>query len=174
LEELRPAVRERYARNLVLSRRRDFSRRVLEFLARHQVRLVRIHTGGDYYSVVYSRKWLKIMCRASSVRFFLYSRSWRVPAILAVLAEMALLPNVRVWFSCDRDTGVPEVVPPGVRLAWLMTAADDLPPRADLIFRVRRLRRLPLARVGQALVCPSESGTPARHTDCEHCGLCWR
>ena len=33
--------------------------------------------------------------RASpDARFFFYTRSWRVPAVLPVLAEMAALPNV--------------------------------------------------------------------------------
>jgi hypothetical protein len=166
-------MRRHYARNLELSRRPDFARRVLAFLRRHHVRVARIHTGGDFYSRGYTRKWLQVLRGAPEVRFFFYTRSWRVPAILPVLAEMACLPNVRAWLSCDRDTGVPEAVPQGVRLAWLMTSPQDVPPRADLVFRVLPLRSTPLRRVGLALVCPAESGagSPA---SCSRCGFCWR
>ena len=174
MESLRPSLRHRYERNLELSRRRDFARLVLAFLVLHDIRVVRIHTGGDFASAAYARKWLTVMRRAPAVRFYFYTRSWRIPSIFKVLEEMACLPNVRAWFSCDRDTGVPASVPPGVRLAWLMTAPDDLPPRADLVFRVRPLRRTVQKRIGLALVCPTENGATGRRTDCERCRVCWR
>jgi len=65
-------------------------------------------------------------------------------------------------------------VPPGVRLAWLMTRPDDLPPRADLIFRTLPLRRAVVKRVALALVCPTENGATGRRTDCARCRVCWR
>jgi hypothetical protein len=167
-------MRHRYQRNLELSRRRDFARLVLAFLILHDVRVVRLHVAGDFVSKGYARKWLTVMRRAPEVRFYFYTRSWRVPAIHPVLCQMALLPNVRAWFSCDHDTGVPEQVPAGVRLAWLMTTADDLPPRADLVFRTLPLRRRVLKRIGLTLVCPVENGVTGHRTDCERCGVCWR
>lgn len=174
LEAYRPSLRQRYERNLLLSRRPDFVRRILAFLRRRDVRVVRLHTGGDFDSSLYARKWLRVMRQASDVRFYFYTRSWRVPAIRRVLRAMAQLPNVRAWFSCDRDTGLPRRVPPGVRLAWLMTSADDLPPRADLVFRTHPLRQTVLKRVGLALVCPTENGATGPRTDCARCGVCWR
>ena len=174
LEALRPAMRSRYERNLGLSRRPDFARLVLAFLVLHDVRVVRVHVGGDFYDAPYARKWLAVMRKAPAVRFYFYTRSWRVPAILPVLGEMARLPNVRAWFSCDRDTGVPEAVPPGVRLAWLMTSPEDRPPRADLVFRTLPLRRAVRKRVGLALVCPPENGATGHRTDCARCRVCWR
>lgn len=174
LETCRPALRQRYERNLELSRRPDFARLVLAFLILRDVRVVRIHVGGDFYGAPYARKWLTVMRKTPAVRFYFYTRSWRIPAILGVLEEMARLPNVRAWFSCDRDTGVPESVPPGVRLAWLMTRPDDVPPHADLVFRTLPLRRTVQKRVGLALVCPVENGATGHRTDCERCGVCWR
>ena len=174
LESLRPSLRLRYERNLELSRRPDFARLVLAFLILRDVRVVRIHTGGDFYEAAYARKWLTVMRKASKVRFYFYTRSWRIPVIRKVLDEMARLPNVRAWFSCDRDTGTPEQVPAGARLAWLMTSPDDLPPRADLIFRTLPLRRIVRKRIGLALVCPVENGATGHRTDCERCGVCWR
>ena len=52
-----------------------------------------------------------------------------------------------------------------------MTGPDDLPPRADLVFRVRTLRRVVRKRVpwggadGQTLVCPVENGVTGHRTD---------
>ena len=175
VERYRPAAAARYRANLILSRRRDFVRRVRAHLIAHGVRVVRVHTGGDFYSVRYALKWLAIMRRSPRVRFYFYTRSWRVSAIKTVIDQMAALPNCRTWFSCDRDTGMPTSVPPQVRLAWLMTEPTDLPPQGTaLVFRIRRLRRRPEPTSGPC-VCPAEDGVVrTRPVTCERCGLCWR
>lgn len=174
-ERYRPAAAARYRANLALSRRRAFARRVRAFLVAHAVRVVRVHVGGDFYSARYARKWLRVMRRSPRVRFYFYTRSWRVPGIKAVVDRMAALPNCRAWYSVDRDTGVPAGVPPRVRVAWLMAdPADAPPPGTDLVFRVRRLRRHVEPTAGPC-VCPAEDGVVrARPTTCERCGLCWR
>ena len=174
VERRRPTVAAMYRRNRRASRRRDFVRRIVAFLIAHRVRVVRVHVGGDFYSTRYARKWLAIMGRSPRVAFYFYTRSWRVPAIKAVIDDMAALPNCVAWYSCDRDTGVPADVPPGVRLAWLAVAADDAAPVAvDLVFRVRPLRRHPVAPGGPP-VCPAEDGVPrARRVTCVVCGHCW-
>jgi len=141
--------------------------------------VLRVHVAGDFYSADYATKRLGVMRAMPMVAFFFYTRSWRAAATLAVLAEMALLRNVRAWFSCDAETGVPSDVPTGVRLAWLQSAADELPSRADLVFRVRRLRSAALKQVEctdgpAAPVCPVENGTPGERADCGRCGVCWR
>ncbi|MBA4191838.1 MAG: hypothetical protein C0467_27985 [Planctomycetaceae bacterium] len=171
----RPAAAALYDRNLRRSRRRDFVRRVRAHLVAHRVRVVRVHTGGDFYSPRYARQWLQIICRSPRVRFYFYTRSWRVPAIKTVIDQMAELPNCRAWYSTDRDTGAPANVPPGVRVAWLRTdPADAPPPGTDLVFRVRRLRRHP-EPAPIPCVCPAEDGIPrARPVTCERCGICWR
>lgn len=89
---------------------------------------------------------------------------------------MAAEPNLQLWFSCDRDTGVPNSVPESVRLAWLMTTTSDLPPRpVDLLFRVQALRRTPLAMIDGMLVCPAEDGQTRRQpVTCDQCRNCWR
>jgi hypothetical protein len=55
VEGLRPAVRARYEKNLRLSRLPDFAQRVRDFLLAHEVAVVRVHTGGDFYAA-YARK----------------------------------------------------------------------------------------------------------------------
>jgi hypothetical protein len=172
-ERYRPTAVARYRRNFALSRRRDFTRRVRAFLVAHAVRVVRVHVGGDFYSEEYARKWLRVISRSPRVKFYFYTRSWQISAIRAVIDQMATLPNCRAWYSCDADTCVPADVPPGVRVAWLQTDPDDLPPSpVHLVFRVRSLRSSPAPCCGP-LVCPAEVGMPSRVT-CERCGHCWR
>ena len=79
---------------------------------------------------------------------------------------------MRLWYSCDHDTGIPARVPRRVKLAWMHTSADDIPDRADLIFRVQRLRKTVAKRVSLALVCPVENGATGHRTDCGRCRLC--
>lgn len=173
-ERYRPAAAAAYRRNLARSRRRDFVLRLRAFLIAHSVSVVRVHIGGDFFSAEYARKWFLIVQRSPRVRFYFYTRVWRVPAIRAVVEEMATLPNCVVWYSCDRDTGVPVAVPPRVRLAWLATAEDDVPPtELDLVFRIRRLRHRPVVPGGPP-VCPTEDGVArSRPVTCDRCGVCW-
>jgi hypothetical protein len=163
-------VRERLRANLAASRRADFADRVGREIRRKGVLVVRVHVAGDFYSPAYTRKWLAVFRSAERTRFYFYTRSYRVPAILPVLGEMVALPNVRVWFSTDAETGMPVSVPPGVRLAHLDAGEPSPAEReADLVFRVKRERGRP-ARVPLAVVCPHE--VPRAAADAENCGHC--
>ena len=176
LEIFRPAVLARYEANYRLGLAPDFARRVRAFLIAHEVAVVRLHVGGDFCSAEYARKWLRVMRRSPRVRFYFYTRAWRVEAIRAVLERMAALPNCRAWYSCDRETGIPSDVPAGVRLAWLSATPDDVPPAsASLAFRVRRLRSQEATHLGGVRVCPAEDGVPrAEPVTCERCRTCWQ
>ena len=106
---------------------------------------------------------------AISIRYYACTRSHRIPEIAAVLEEMAELRCFRLWYSIDEDTGLPALVPPGARLACLQVA-DDEPELADLMFRVRRLRK-EKKTVGLPMICPSETvqGTGTTCGSCRHC-----
>ncbi len=163
-----PQVRERLAWCYQQSRRGDFAPRLVQEIRRKGVLVVRLHVSGDFYDAAYAAKWLAVMRQCPRVRFYFYTRSWRVPGIAAVLEQMAALRCCRAWYSIDHATGVPERVPAGVRLAYLQVTEGERPELVDLLFRVRRLRRQALP-----LVCPHE--TPqGRETNCGHCGRCWR
>ncbi|CAN5474821.1 hypothetical protein BH11PLA2_BH11PLA2_29740 [soil metagenome] len=176
LESYRPSAARRYEENLQLSRRRGFVPRMRAFLIANHVRVLRIHAGGEFRNPRYTRKWLTIIRRSPRVRFYSYTRSWRVPAIRRVLEVMAAEPNMQLWYSVDRDTGLPEAVPAGIRLAWLMTTVDDLPPRpVDLIFRPNSLRRQALNVIADSPVCPAEDGVERpKPMTCDRCKTCWQ
>src|SRR5262245_52452305 len=71
----------------------DFVARVLSELLAYQVRVVRIHGSGDFYSARYVRLWQRIAVRAPRTVFVAYTRSWRDRAILPALLRFACLPN---------------------------------------------------------------------------------
>jgi len=154
------------------SRRKDFARRMVQEVRRKGVLVLRVHVSGDFYNAAYARKWLEVFRQCPGVKFYFYTRSWRVPEIAPVLEQMAKLRCCKVWYSIDSDTGLPECVPARVRLAYLQVTEGDQPEQTDLVFRVRRLRR---QRFPLSLVCPHE--TPqgrANNVNCGNCGRCWR
>lgn len=174
--QYRSSAQAKYQRNLELSKLADFAQRMRYCIINNDVKVVRIHTGGDFYSVRYIRQWLKVIAWLPHVQFFTYSRCWRIPALKPVIDEMAAFSNARLWYSCDQDTGLPSHMPPTVKKCWLMTDAEDVPPQpVDLVFRVRKLRLIPLPQLDGIRVCPDENGKHyPRPPHCESCGTCWR
>jgi hypothetical protein len=173
VERLRPDVRARYEKNLLLSRQADFAQRVRYFILAHEVAVVRVHTGGDFYDPIYAQKWFRVMQQLPAVRFFFYTRSWRDAAVRPVLEQLAVLPNCRVWYSVDAASGLPTEVSPQVHVAWLMTQAEEVPPRGmDLVFRTPALRGQAATCVAGVRVCPEEDGVPRRRrVTCDRCTL---
>ncbi len=160
-----------YHRKLEAANQADFADRMVREIRFRQCQLVRIHVAGDFYSPEYVRKWVEIVEASPQTKFFVYTRSWRVAEIRRELTLLARLPNIRVWFSCDRDTGIPARVGRNVRIAYMAEDDDDHPPRQpDLGFRVKR--KSLQKRIGGAIVCPVENGAKAEVT-CQKCGLCW-
>jgi len=174
LQAFRPQAAKLYHRNLKLAKRKDFVRRIRAFIIAQGIRVVRIHTGGEFFSSKYVRKWGRIIAKSPKVKFFTYTRVWRLSEFAEVLDELSRLPNLSLWYSCDRDTGWPTVVPTRVRIAWLITAADERPPpEAALVFRTLALRKHPAIEVAGVPVCPAENGQQPSAT-CDRCRLCWR
>lgn len=174
LEKVRPAMLRRRRENLRLTKMPEFVPTAVALIKARGIRRLRWQVGGDVYSADYARKLLEVMRATRGTRHWLYTRSWRVSEIRPLLEEMAGLRNVRVWYSLDRDTGVPASVAPGVRLCYLQTGHGDLPPEGvTLVFRPQRLRRREAKFAGGALVCPTEQGVRRQvRITCQSCGVC--
>jgi hypothetical protein len=139
-------------------------------IRRKGVLVLRLHCAGDFYSPRYTRSWLEVMKACPNVRFYLYTRSWRVKDIAPVLEEMAALKCCRIWYSIDHETGVPAKVHLGVRLAYLQVSEDEQPELLDLLFVVKRLRSH-AKRVALPLLCPHQMD---KRDNCGSCGKCFR
>jgi hypothetical protein len=156
-----------------------------EFVAAmiHQIRvqhatMIRIHSDGDFYDAPYIRKWIKIAKRCSSTVFFTYTRTWRCAAKLPALRELAMLKNVRCWWSTDVDThridGRPPSIP-GVRVAHLRAKLGEwIPGYVDLIFRPPPRNTIEKFDNGR-LICPAENGYDYVYKmTCSQCRICYR
>lgn len=152
----------------------DFEDRIVREVRRRGVSTLRVHVSGDFYDPDYAWKWLKIAGRCRRTTFYAYTRSWRCTDFDEVLTEMAVVRNFRLWFSVDAESGTPEVIPPGVKLAFLQTKADDDPGEVDVVFRTHGLRATPATRIGLSLICPTENGRPDNDETCTSCRRCYR
>lgn len=169
------SVRDKYVNNLALTLADDFVATVVDEVRRGGVRVLRIHGSGDFYAAEYVRDWAEIARRCPETTFYTYTRSWRVEEVRGALAEFALLPNVRLWYSCDAETGVGPR-DERVRLAFMLDAADDpaaVPPGIDLVFRVKETR--PAKRMNGIQVCPYEDMVRRKigRLTCDRCSICW-
>lgn len=152
-----------------------FILQIKEEIAAKNIRIVRIHTAGDFDSAEYIRKWIAIARACPRVKFFFYTRSWRVSHLLQSILVLGSLPNVQGFFSCDKDTGPP---PKHQKFAsaYLAMHDDDVPNfKVDLTFRDKRATKMIRAKDG-SLVCPVERMQhkyQSNKLNCESCGICW-
>jgi hypothetical protein len=175
-----PDTKRLYAENLRAAKSDKFVEKIIAKLRKRRASKVRIHSSGDFFSPEYVLKWFAIASALPNVKFWCYTRSWRMPDILPELVRLASLSNVRVWFSCDRDTGLPAAVP-NVQ-AWWLQIEDEEPPVAEpgqmaipRAFRTKRKDRKPANRIGLAMICPTYTGLKAdAHVTCETCRICFR
>lgn len=155
------SVRETHERRWEQAKAADFEDKMVEEITSKGIQLVRIHASGDFKTMAYTRKWYNIMCRCKNTTFFLYTRSWRVEEIRVVLWSISRLANVRLWFSCDKDTGIPPRWR-NIRLAYMSVSDEDLPSyKVDLIFRDQDQTPMIRDPLG-SLVCPYEQGVKRR------------
>jgi hypothetical protein len=151
------------------SRKASFVDTMCDEIVRRGVLVLRVHVVGDFATPRYTSKWIEVAARNPNVRFFAYSRSWRVEKIRPLLYAFGALPNVKLWLSADKDSGLPADVPEGIRVAWLQVD-EQPPPGGELVFQVRKLRRMALPMA--VPVCVQERpGT--KDMNCSSCRICW-
>jgi Gene product 88 len=170
-----PSTQESLLRNWEATRKPFFAQYLIWEIRVRKVNLVRLHAAGDFFDTTYIKRWAKVIKASSDTKFWAYTRSWRVPQLRTAL-EQHLLPlsNIKLWYSSDSDSGVPDDVPKDASLAYMQQHRDEaVPDEADLVFRVCELRQEPAKRIGLTMVCPTEQGKQAPKTDCGRCGQCW-
>ncbi len=174
------AVQKSLQANHAATKRSDFDRLASAELITKKAKLVRWHPAGDLHSPAYAKAVVRIFRTCPETTFWLYTRGWRSPKLRPILKQMASLRNVRLWFSADAETGLPKNVPARVRVAWLMTARDEIPPKSvDLVFRTKKVKKVPAQTVAskdgsESVVCPTETGLPgADRVTCESCKKCF-
>lgn len=111
-----------------------------------KAREYRIHVAGDFDSVPYIEAWIALAESRPDVKFWGYTRSWRVNALLPALDRLRAGANVQLFASLDLSI---ETLPPeGWRVAFI-----DEDPRVS------------------GFQCPEQTGAKA---SCADCGYCFR
>ena len=117
--------------------------------------IIRIHVSGDFASKPEIRGWWAKAGVYPRVRFFAYTRSWRVPELLPDLEKLQALDNVQLFASVDASNIRKHEWPPEEwRWAWLGAPS--------IITRVWQ-------RQSPTYTCPETTG---RKANCEECRYC--
>lgn len=137
-------------------------------------KIVRIHVSGDFDTDLYIMRWVKVVSERPDVRFFAFTRSWRIPALLPFLERLRAFPNMNLLASMDTDTQ--ELPPEGWRRAWL---ADDIRAISGSGPGAEQGLDFWLGDEGQhnfkavdgrpVYVCPEETGRKANCQECNYC-----
>lgn len=169
-----PSAKVSLAARLTASKRDDFVTSMLAEIDKVKPRTIRCHVSGDYYSAEYVKKWYEIVRACPTVRFFCYTRSWRVDDIRPELSKLSRLKNMNMWWSVDQETGLPKDPPKRVMLAYMSISLNDAPAeKIHLTFRDYPFRDMVQKKMNGVFVCPPENGVNTDMT-CEQCGNCWR
>ena len=168
-----PVVTRALERNLEVAESPDFVGWMKTELRRTCAETVRIHVAGDFRFVRTVRAWTKIAKANPDRTFVAYTRSWRVSRLYDALRELAKLPNVLLWFSCDKETGAPPLLP-YVKRAYMAVDDDDSPRyKVDLVFRTQPKTPMRFDRRGN-WVCPYDQGLQHKvKVTCSACMKCY-
>lgn len=157
-----PAVQNRANLNYEGAQRSDFVATIANQIRRSKMKVLRLHSTGDFFDPNYALAWASIALACPSVQFGAYTRSWSVSTkFVSRLREFADLPNVQLFLSVDEG--------------------DSLcsSPSPDLFrFRFAYMNR-EWQRPAGSLRCPNqvqkERGKPAKElVTCERCMICYK
>lgn len=166
-----PNVEKTHNRMLDASKQDDFVEKMVEEIKESGAKIVRIHVLGDFYSLSYTRKWIRIVRSLPDVVFYAYTRSFACPRILPALNDLRTLPNMVLWWAVDKTS---TAQPPEGRIAYMSLDDEDLPPEeASLVFRV--MRKTKKVKLNGVFVCPKETGKPTKDgLHCDSCKYCFK
>lgn len=170
------STKESHLKNMEISQQDDFVPWMVAKLRVLGATVMRVHVSGDYYNAAYIQKWRQI-AGSTPVRFYSYTRSWRIPELLPELMQLSTLPNMHLWWSLDKDANDAPYIS-GIRRAYM--AVDDAdaavaPSDCDLVFRVKGGgNRTIMKKANSVFVCPPENGIKLpNHITCSKCRFCW-
>ncbi len=135
--------------------------------------LLRIHVSGDFDSAEYVDMWRARLEARPDVTCWAYTRSWRVPEILAALIKLRELPNVQIFASMD--SSIEELPPVDWRVAWIdgdprAGALVDIPAHHQAANQLNAVRNARTYNGTPSYLCPEET----KHVkNCQECGYCF-
>ena len=160
-----PSVKESRINSYEVSKEENFSDKIVYTIRYHLttkrykgcVMLVRIHESGDFYSVQYLRKWVKIwreLFDVDSVHFVFYTKSF--PFFLMLNEEDKKLINSMM----KKGT-----------LAMNLSI-DDTTSKEQMIAYLKMMAEFPLANTYRVTKHTSDSDDKCDCANCAKCGAC--
>jgi len=137
--------------------RPDFEPRMrleLKMAALNDYPAVRLHSCGDFYSLVYLRKWVSI-AKGSPIPIFAFTKSWRVSAAWRSWLKQAEEESAKrliLWWSGDPSTEDPQKL--GAKRVALVKPKDSEEATAYNPKDANCLKQ-------------------TQHLSCVECGRCW-
>lgn len=120
-EYLRKNCKSAYQLNHEISKKSNFHDLMIKEINNINTKYFRIHgVSGDFYSSNYIKQWIKIVSSLPNVKFYSYTRSYRIIKLLPYLEELKKLKNVTLFASVDNHINISEI-PKNWRIAWLET-----------------------------------------------------
>lgn len=167
-------IKDKLLRRLELSMSSEFVKTISDEILAVNAKVFRIHVSGDFYSCEYVDKWDEILKRCVNTKFFVFTRSWRVPEIKEKLINLSRNSNISMWLSCDSETGIPSTEGfSNTKISYLSVMDEGPASKVDIVFRVKERRKEKiLKKIGLSLVCPAENGVT--NIVCDKCKFCWR
>lgn len=159
-----PSVKDSRSRSFEESKREDFSLR-MEYTIRYHlntkrykgtIMVIRIHESGDFYSLQYLRKWIRIWKSLENepVLFVFYTKSF--PFFLMLTEE-------------EKDV-VRRMMKAG-KLAMNLSI-DDTTSKAQMIAYLDMLKQFPLANTYRVTETATEDDDKCDCANCAKCGAC--
>jgi len=87
--------------NLEQALKDDFVQVMTQEIKKRKVKLLRIHSSGDFFSRAYADKWLQIMTNCPEVNFYAYTKSWDLFESIALPANFKLIQSEGGKLSID-------------------------------------------------------------------------
>lgn len=137
-------VKQAWYTYLAQNRPEDLAKQMWLELELDNARIVRMHVGGDFFTIGQIEAWISIANKLPDVKFFGFTRSWRVSELVPALDRLRNMTNVKLQASVDSQTGRPDNT-------WQMAVMET-------------------EDVGNSITCLEQTGV---QPSCASCGLCY-
>lgn len=119
-----PNVIKSLENNYEIAKSPEFAIQLTAAVNKTKTNIVRIHPAGDFFSREYLQQWISVVRATPNTKYWVYTRSWRVPEMISDLKELNELPNIQVFASIDNTTT--ESPPPWMRKAVIVKTWDGI------------------------------------------------
>lgn len=159
-----PSVKESRSRSFEESKRDDFTKRMAYTIRYHlttkrfngTTMIIRIHESGDFYSVQYLKKWVKIWksMEAEPVLFVFYTKSFQFFLMLT-----------------EEEKNIIRRMMKALKLAMNLSVDDTTSTRQRMAY-LEMVKQFPLANTYRVTETATDGDDKCDCADCAKCGAC--